>query len=869
MKKIIIAIAVMCLMLTCISVFAQDDVMKISMSGDTVTAKDIGTGKGISFTLPELDTDEFYIYAIELAVFEKRHDESEWHIYLDENNEESKKKYIENPDSLTFNVNFGAPEDYRYKAKYKIGYRYYVQSICDTSQIVIAGEDKKDGWRLVGEEDRTTASDDGFVFYRNTLPELQIESFSYKYHDINGLMTKDCSVSELSSRYFPYDAFENGITVQMIANDFDSEDILSVSYRLEDAMTDTAVAEGTFANGNEIKTDHKTKQFRLYVTVSDNFGGSTTSEPFLFMMDMEKPVVTSEFNDDGYALKGKNLFSDFYIDDDSGCAMTEGTVFAYLYLNDSLVEMVTLENRGNGVFRLDKSEMADGVYKAELKIYDKAGNEGEHVFTQTLDNTAPMVTFVTPEENPDATYYSKWMNESKNIIINLTDEYAGLRTSKLALDGFVIRNPVYGELIYKDTFINRVSTTKTGKLYYRFYVYDNTKEVNKETNTIINSTGNSRIFVKYVWLDKTRPSITTSHEDNSWKEAPYTVYANFYDYPSSDTVDDASGVKDKMYAITASADEEPEWNIYTDGATVTEGGVYYVHFKAVDNAGNIETVTQRVRVNSKSKMTGRVRPTEDYKHTIYYSSPGFYVVKNTAYNTKYHFELTDKDVSDVIKTGVKLVSQDDSSIFGISESVTEPDGTDTRDVVFNMPYLDSDLDELPDGVYDMLITITEVKNDGEEVVTQTDVKDCEVVIKRNAPPTPQINTNAGMVNIIYPDETLAGSLNNPAVKAHYKCQYKTVKDGEAETNTYKTYVGEFDADNFIVTALYTDIAGNTSVATKRIYKDTSNSDGSDDILTSGSTITVEESRAADVYYIGIRRDKNNGINSSVFDFLDE
>ena len=116
------------------------------------------------------------------------------------------------------------------------------------------------------------------------------------------------------------------------------------------------------------------------------------------MMDMEKPVVTSEFNDDGYALKGKNLFSDFYIDDDSGCIMTEGTVFAYLYLNDSLVEMVTLENRGNGVFRLDKPEMADGVYKAELKIYDKAGNEGEHIFTQTLDNTAPMVTFVTPEE---------------------------------------------------------------------------------------------------------------------------------------------------------------------------------------------------------------------------------------------------------------------------------------------------------------------------------------------------------------------------------------------------------------------------------------------------------------------------------------
>ena len=369
-------------------------------------------------------------------------------------------------------------------------------------------------------------------------------------------------------------------------------------------------------------------------------------------------------------------------------------------------------------------------------------------------------------------------------------------------------------------------------------------------------------------IDKTKPSITTSHEDNLWKEAPYTITAGFYDYPSSNTVNDASGIKEKMYAITTSADEEPAWTTYTDGVAITEGGVYYVHFKAVDNAGNIQTNTQKVRVNAKSQMIGRVRPTEEYKHTIYYSTPGFYVVKNTAYNTKYHFELNDRDLADRIKTTVKLVSQDNSSIYGSSECITEPTGTEERDVVFNMPYLDSELNELPDGVYDMLITITELKNDGEEVVTHVDVNDCEVVIKRNAPPTPVINTNGNKVSITYPNEPLAGSLNNSVVKSHYKCQYKTVKDGDAETNVYKTYTGEFDADSFIVTALYTDIAGNTSVATKRIYKDSESGGGSGEILTSGNTITVEESRAADVYYIGIRRDKKSGINNAVFDFLE-
>lgn len=868
MKRIFVAIAVICLMLTCISVFAQDDVMKISMSGDTIKAKDIGTGKGVSFTLPELDNDDFYIYAIELAVFEKQYEENEWHIYTDINGDESKKKYIENPDSLTFNVDFGNPEDYRDKAKYKIGYRYHVQNIYDTSQLLIAGEEIKDGWRLVGEDTGTEASDDGLVFYKNTLPELYVECFTYKYHDINGLMTKACNPSEIGERFFPADAFENGLVAQIIANDFDREDILTVSYRLEDAITDEVVSSGMFSNGSEIKTDHKTEMFRLYIMVSDNFGGSTTAEPFYFIMDLEKPVVTKEFDDGGFAVKGKNLFSDFYIDDDSGSKMTDGAVCADIYHNDVYIDTVSLENHGDGVFRLDKTNMADGVYKVQLKIYDKAGNEAEHVFYQTLDNTAPQVTFIEPEENINATYYEKWMNISKRVIVKVTDEYAGCRSGKLYLDGVLDCSPSCGKEVFLYTLNRTVSNTKTGKLQYKFYVYDYAKPVNKLTNTVDDSTGNSRVVTKYVWLDKTKPSITTDYEEDSWKETPYTVTANFYDYPSSDSVSDASGVKEKMYAITTSADEDFEWKVYTDGAILTEGGVYYVHFKAVDNAGNTETVTKKVRINNGSQMTGRVRPTEEYKHTIYYSTPGFYVVKNTAYNTKYHFEVMDKDITDVIKTTVKLVSQDDNSVFGASEGITLPNGTDVRDVVFNMPYLDAELDELPDGVYDMLITITEVKNDSEEIDTLVNVKDCEVVIKRNAPPTPVINTDRDNVSIIYPDEPLAGSLNNPVVKSHYKCQYKTVKDGDAVSNAYKTYTGEFDIDNFIVTALYTDMAGNTSVATKRIYKDVSGDSGSEDILTSGNTTTVEESRAADVYYIGIRRDKKNGINNSVFDFLE-
>lgn len=870
MKRIICVLTLIFGILFCINAYAAEDVMKIAMDGDVKYAKEIGTGKGISFTLPELNEKDYVIYAIELAVFEKQDGESSWHIYRNASGEESKKKYIEHPQSLNFSVDFGAAFDYKDKAKYKIAYRYYVQNILDSSKTMIAGADLKDGWRLVGEDDVTKATANGLVFYKNALPTMNIECFSYKYHSLDGLMTNDCSPEELDTTYFPKDAFANGIVVQMTANDFDREDVLTVSYRLEDAVSGALVSEGALPSNHTISTDYETEAFKLRLTVSDNFGGSVTSDWMTFMIDTESAQVISEFNDGGYALKGRNLFSDFQIMDDSNSPMIEGIVFADIYLEGKLVDSVQLANRGNGVFRLDKTGMADGHYTVSLKMFDKAGNVSEHTFSQTLDNTAPTAHFVTPAENSVATLYSTWMNESKDIIIKVYDEYAGLKRYVIYLQGGTSQSGYFGGVPNAGTVIRHVDNIKTGKLWYYGYIYDDAKTINKTTNTIdASSSGNYYYVSKYVWLDKTSPVITTNHLDNGWKEAPYTVNATFYDYPSTSGVDDASGVSKKYYAVTETNVIPQEWKTYSSGVTLTEGGVYYVHFKAVDYAGNEKIETVKVRINSKSQMTGRVRPTEDYKHTIYYSTPGFYVAKATAYNTKYHFELKDNDISDVIKTKVKLVNQDDSSVYGIAECETAPNGTINRDIVFNMAYLDLDINELPDGVYDMLLTISEVKNDGEEVVTHENVSDCEVVIKRNAPPTPIIKTEAGMVSIDYPEETLAGSLNSAVVRSHYQQQYKAVKDGETSTNLYKTYTGSFTADNFIVTALYTDIAGNTSVATKRIYKD-DQTDGEDsnDILTSGDNTVVEESRAANVYYIGIRRDKHNGINNDVFGFIE-
>jgi len=71
----------------------------------------------------------------------------------------------------------------------------------------------------------------------------------------------------------------------------------------------------------------------------------------------------------------------------------------------------------------------------------------------------------------------------------------------------------------------------------------------------------------------------------------------------------------------------------------------------------------------------------------------------------------------------------------------------------------------------------------------------------------------------------------------------------------------------VVTAIYTDPAGNISTASKRI--DTSDIVNPSDITAKkdGNTVTIEETRPATVYYIGTRRDKSSGINNDVFKFI--
>lgn len=90
----------------------------------------------ISFDLPDLNSRDYTIYAVQLAIFEKKQGESEYSIYKDKDGAESKKQIVLNPNSLHINISLGDKTDYRLKADYKAAYRYYMQAVSDESIVV-------------------------------------------------------------------------------------------------------------------------------------------------------------------------------------------------------------------------------------------------------------------------------------------------------------------------------------------------------------------------------------------------------------------------------------------------------------------------------------------------------------------------------------------------------------------------------------------------------------------------------------------------------------------------------------------------------------------------------------------------------------
>ncbi len=843
-----------------------EDVLKIQQDGVVKRAKEFGSGNGIEFTLPALSDPNFVVDSIELAVFEKKEAETEYKIF-------GASKIIENA-ALKIAFDFGDISRFKEGSKYKIVYRYYVRAIDDLSKLEIAGLEIKEGWRLVGEAMPTKATDNGFSFYLNSKPTVSINSISYDVETISGITTLTYTKEQLKNIWLPSNAFSNGVTVNYIAQDADLEDTLTVKYRLKDAVKGEIISEGFLPADGKIICDVDVELVELSLLVNDNWGIDEAMQSISFAIDKEAPFVYKQFDDKGKYIRGRNLYSKFTIHDSQNEALSGGNVYYTIKRNGTnIFADVKFINNSLGEYIIDLSNQADGVYDITLTMFDKANNKAEHTLTLKLDNTTPSLSFLTPNENSTATQYSAWMNQSKNILIKATDQYAGIKQINYYLD-YSYQSSIYtNSSLLEQTFNISVTNSKTGKLFYYFYIYDNAVTINKANNTVnTSSAGNWTFASRYVWLDKKAPTVAINADENTWYQAPTTITAVFYDYESSVGASDNSGVMSKYYAIMDTQTLPTNWLAYTGGVSFNTGGVYYLYIKAVDYAGNETVTSKKIKVNTPSTIISQVSPTADYVHTIYNSTNGIYVIKNTAYNTRYHFNLRDEDIDDTIKVNIRLVNEDDNSIYAEATMEVLPNGGVNRDIAFNLNYIKVDNSPLPDGVYTMYITINELKGDGSIITSISDEIGCEVVIKRLNPPSPIIEVedveDSKTIVITYPDEILSNSLKRDYIKALYKREYKIVMDKEADSNSYKTYVDKIIdiKEDCIVTALYTDPAGNLSTATMRVFANSK--DGKTSIKKDGNKVSIEETRPTTIYYIGTRRDKQGDIDSTALKFVE-
>ena len=251
--------------------------------------------------------------------------------------------------------------------------------------------------------------------------------------------------------------------------------------------------------------------------------------------------------------------------------------------------------------------------------------------TQTLDNTAPTARFLTLTENPLATEYSTWTNQSKKILISTSDTISGIKKCSAYRNGSWFSTTTMGTIPQERIFSYDVTNALTGKITHSFYIYDNACTIDKANNIAnTNSNGNSRYISCEVWLDKTPPSITINADSNTWHSAPVTIDADAYDYPSAGGISDNSGVKSVQYCVTDTETcDNNNWLDYDFGITFNQGVYLLSAHKAVDFAGNEAIASKRIMLNTKAQIVSPVTPTDDSLHTIYNKADDLYYQKHS------------------------------------------------------------------------------------------------------------------------------------------------------------------------------------------------------------------------------------------------
>ena len=90
--------------------------------------------------------------------------------------------------------------------------------------------------------------------------------------------------------------------------------------------------------------------------------------------------------------------------------------------------------------------------------------------------------------------------------------------------------------------------------------------------------GNERIATSAVYrTDVTAPSISANIQNRAWANSNVSVTLTFSD--------SHSGISTRQYAWSTSTSTPSSWSTYSSAVTQSNNGAWYLHARAVDNAG--------------------------------------------------------------------------------------------------------------------------------------------------------------------------------------------------------------------------------------------------------------------------------------------
>lgn len=263
-----------------------------------------------------------------------------------------------------------------------------------------------------------------------------------------------------------------------------------------------------------------------------------------------------------------------------------------------------------------KINATSGQYLHVMAI-DKQGNTS-NVTHYRLDKEPPNVSF---SPNGNSTY-----KKSHSVKVTATDLNSGVDSLEYVwTNSSSITAPTNG---WKSLISGTTLNTPSGKTG-NYYLWVRAKDKSSNTTTV-----RSNAFR----LDNTNPTFSVNPTNGGWKNTAYVVTPTY-----SDT--GGSGLKSKLYAWSTSTKAPSSWSSYSSGKlTQPSTGIYYLHYKVEDHAGNI---------------------TQGYVGPYYYESTKPSATLSYSPNTwtKGNVTILLTNISDSGGSGLKSIKKPDGSVI--------------------------------------------------------------------------------------------------------------------------------------------------------------------------------------------------------------